>query len=366
MDEPDTSLWVSKSPELTGVPTFEDVTRWHYGQRITIQRPKPLASFSGPLALSAMFAVFIVIALAHVITGHSVQNVAVILIEFAAILAVGTGVFLLTRGHVREIDSDWAERRVTVRGRDSTEFSFARIQKLSVVPVKAAERVWACLQLELSDEKILVIETLPSDDLDANPCLQLATVTRRLAESLGVAYEIDEAVSATGLRDSELAALYVTQGDDAAIDIWCDGSAEAGTAALAYYSEANRLDPCCVDAMLGVGKLCELREDYAKAIDVYSMAIETQPECAELYSRRASAHLNADHLELAVADSDEVIRLNPTAAAHTERAAAYKLLGHYERALADYDAALHLAPDDASLHDYRADCLVALEFETEN
>ncbi len=90
----------------------------------------------------------------------------------------------------------------------------------------------------------------------------------------------------------------------------------------------------------------------AKAIDVYSRAIELDPRHARAYYNRGLAYLHggkAQELDQAILDFDQAIRLDPGyAPAYTSRAVAFLLRkgeGDLERALADLNRAIQLAPD---------------------
>ena len=92
--------------------------------------------------------------------------------------------------------------------------------------------------------------------------------------------------------------------------------------------------------------------DLAKAIDVYSRAIELDSRHARTYYNRGLAYLHrgkASDLGAAIQDFDQAIRLDPGyAPAYTSRAVAFLLRkreGDLERALVDLNQAIELAPD---------------------
>ncbi len=92
--------------------------------------------------------------------------------------------------------------------------------------------------------------------------------------------------------------------------------------------------------------------DLAKAIDVYSRAIELAPGHARTFYNRGLAYLHrgkARDLSDAIQDFDQAIRLDPSyAPAYTSRAVAFLLRkgeGDQEQALADLNRAIQLAPD---------------------
>jgi len=73
--------------------------------------------------------------------------------------------------------------------------------------------------------------------------------------------------------------------------------------------------------------------------------VQVEELIAEDYSNRGMTYANLKLYDLALADYDEAIRLDPTyATAYSNRGTSYGALGQPERAIADYDEAIRLDP----------------------
>jgi len=120
--------------------------------------------------------------------------------------------------------------------------------------------------------------------------------------------------------------------------------------ALADFNRAIRLDPSDPAPYHHRGRLYEDQEDHAKAVENYSEAIRlldpASPNLATAYSSRGFAYMKAEAYDSAIADFNQVIRLDPDPAeAYNNRGYAYAGKGDYERAMKDYNEALRLDPD---------------------
>ena len=95
---------------------------------------------------------------------------------------------------------------------------------------------------------------------------------------------------------------------------------------------------------------CSQVEDRGLAImacgKIIILGKPSKPDLVIALNNRGSAYLVKNSTDLAVADFDEAIRLDPAFAnAYYNRAAAYRAKGELDRALADYDKAIQLDPD---------------------
>ncbi len=85
----------------------------------------------------------------------------------------------------------------------------------------------------------------------------------------------------------------------------------------------------------------ELRRDYSGAIADFTLALSLRPGWTDVLLRRGWAYVVAKAPELALADFDEVIRLDPTGAdSYSGRATTRAHLGRYQEAVADAEESL--------------------------
>jgi len=117
-------------------------------------------------------------------------------------------------------------------------------------------------------------------------------------------------------------------------DVIKSGTASGSDLTIAYYNRANaRLQ----------------KNEYRKAIDDYTRAIELDPQNASALHERcfARAVLGID-LEDALSDCNESLRIRPNDSETLGgRGFVYLRLGFYRTAIRDYDAALEFKPDTA-------------------
>ena len=82
-----------------------------------------------------------------------------------------------------------------------------------------------------------------------------------------------------------------------------------------------------------------LDEKYDIAIELYSKAIELDPQQPTYYGNRSIAYLRRELFGSALNDANEAIRLDPAyVKAYFRRASANMALGKFKLALKDYDA----------------------------
>jgi tetratricopeptide (TPR) repeat protein len=94
----------------------------------------------------------------------------------------------------------------------------------------------------------------------------------------------------------------------------------------------------------------------AEAIDDLNMAIELDPDRAELYLARGTIQRHgANDSQQALSDFNEAIRLNPgSAEAYRGRAEIYLALNQLESAMGDANLAIQLAPNSVTGYLHRA------------
>lgn len=95
-------------------------------------------------------------------------------------------------------------------------------------------------------------------------------------------------------------------------------------------------------------------KDLQKAIELYSKAIELDPNFAEAYSNRGYAKYLLGEEKNALQDYDKAIELNPNLSeTYNNRGNAKESLGDENGALEDYDKAIELNPDYANAYNNR-------------
>ncbi len=89
------------------------------------------------------------------------------------------------------------------------------------------------------------------------------------------------------------------------------------------------------------------------AIADYNQAIKLNPKFAQAFHNRGVAHDHKGDYDRAIQDFDQAIKLKPSALAHFNRGNAYLGKSQYEQAIADFDQAIRLKPDFAGAYDNR-------------
>jgi tetratricopeptide (TPR) repeat protein len=105
-------------------------------------------------------------------------------------------------------------------------------------------------------------------------------------------------------------------------------------------------DPKDADAYYNRGLAYTNKGELDRAIADYDEVIRLNPKYAEAYNNRGVAYANKGELDRAIADYDEAIRLDPiNAVTYHNRGVAYANKGELDRAIADYDEAIRLDLD---------------------
>ena len=99
------------------------------------------------------------------------------------------------------------------------------------------------------------------------------------------------------------------------------------------------------------GNVLVMLEQMNRAIEVYSHAIELNPNNIYTYNNRGVAYGAKGDYDRAIADYTKAIQLNPNYAdAYFNRGAAYLKTGGFEQILDDYNRAIELKPDYADAY----------------
>ncbi|GFG29986.1 hypothetical protein Cfor_03613, partial [Coptotermes formosanus] len=98
-------------------------------------------------------------------------------------------------------------------------------------------------------------------------------------------------------------------------------------------------------------------QDYNKAIDLYSKAIELNPTVAVYYGNRSIAYLKTECFGYALNDASKAIELDKTyVKGYYRRAGAHMSLGKFKLALRDYEAVTKAKPNDVDARMKYAEC----------
>jgi uncharacterized caspase-like protein/regulator of sirC expression with transglutaminase-like and TPR domain len=109
-------------------------------------------------------------------------------------------------------------------------------------------------------------------------------------------------------------------------------------------------------ALLTEGHTAYNESNHTKAIELYSQAIQVNPNYDEAYYWRASAKYSQKKYKEAIPDYDKAIALNPNGEeAYYYRALTNYNLNAYTAALPDFNRAIELNPDVASIHYWRGE-----------
>ena len=98
-------------------------------------------------------------------------------------------------------------------------------------------------------------------------------------------------------------------------------------------------------------------EEYQQAADLYSAAIELNPNNAVYYANRSIANLRLENFGYALTDASKAIECDSKyLKAYYRRAAAHMALGKYKLALMDYERVYKVRPNDADAKKKYTEC----------
>lgn len=90
-----------------------------------------------------------------------------------------------------------------------------------------------------------------------------------------------------------------------------------------------------------------LDDDFDVAVDLYSKAIDLDPNCAAFFADRAQANIKIDNFTEAVVDANKAIELEPTLAkAYLRKGTACMKLEEYSTAKAALEKGASVAPNE--------------------
>ncbi|UCH92614.1 MAG: tetratricopeptide repeat protein [Candidatus Aminicenantes bacterium] len=121
------------------------------------------------------------------------------------------------------------------------------------------------------------------------------------------------------------------------------------------YNDILRIDKTYMNAYLELGQIYYNKNEYVKAIEIYTKAIANGIRHASIYYRRAQAFQANKQAEEAIKDYNEALRLGPKLyMAHEEVGYIYESRKNYEKAIENYKNALALNKKRPDLFKYLA------------
>jgi tetratricopeptide (TPR) repeat protein len=134
-----------------------------------------------------------------------------------------------------------------------------------------------------------------------------------------------------------------------------------GPRALANFRRAAQLDPSSDEALLGLARRLQAEGDAKGATRVYTKAAEKELGDAESYNMRGFMHFVVQQYELAIADYQASLALNPMQSeAVSWRGLSRLMLKRYEPAAADFTRLIAMKPAEPFGYWRRGEALVGL------
>lgn len=136
---------------------------------------------------------------------------------------------------------------------------------------------------------------------------------------------------------------------------------------IELYTKAIELNPNYAEAYNNRGVAYYDKGEFNKAIEDYNKAIELNPNDAEAYNNRGVAYKKKGDIFKAIEDYTKAIELNPNLAeAYNNIANAYLKIGELDQALTNADIAIKKDSQQASIFDTHAGIYIAMaEKETD-
>lgn len=99
-------------------------------------------------------------------------------------------------------------------------------------------------------------------------------------------------------------------------------------------------------------------KDYTRAAEYYTQVLSLNPNYQDAYFKRGLTYIYMKKYDLAVADYNKLLELNPTyyTSAYNNRGVAYKNLKEYDKAVADFTRALEMDSTNKHATKNRGDC----------
>lgn len=164
-----------------------------------------------------------------------------------------------------------------------------------------------------------------------------------------------ETTSLTG-DDFYFAAENISKGAIIKNEVVAANTATKNTAVQRTLTEVTEESRKKANALLTEGHTAYNESNHAKAIELYTQAIQVNPNYDEAYYWRASAKYTQKKYKEAIPDYDKAIALNPNSEeAYYYRALTNYQLDAYSESIPDLNKAIELNPDVASMHYWRGE-----------
>lgn len=359
-------------PELDFMAVTENVTDWRLGKRVEIKRPQ--LSFGWGCA-SILALPCLGIAVYAIATGQFENFQTAILWAIAIPAGIfGLIVFPFNRANPEQaIVIDWDAETVDLRrGRRIDSYPFSDIERFCVETTEVAgetTKYRGVVDIDLAGVRHEVFGTLMSTEEQNKPCQELATVARRLAQSLSVPCEFtmlgqpmtEEELSGVGRSASEVAKNYLQLGNFARSHASIanmngnpDEAEEYRQEAIAYYMQASQVDPSLAEPMLEIARLSDNPEHHDKAI---AAALQMNPDSALPLIEHGRNLCTEGRDEEGLAAFAEAIAKEPSVETYHARGDMLVLMEKFSQAYDDFTEAIKLEPEEADCYGSRAGCL---------
>jgi tetratricopeptide (TPR) repeat protein len=125
--------------------------------------------------------------------------------------------------------------------------------------------------------------------------------------------------------------------------------------AIAFYSEAIRLDPTMAEAYAGRGWVHHAGGEYEPAVADYDAAIKLNPNLVDTLANRGDALVSLGEYDKVILDYNDVMKHDPPKTYfYRSRGQAYLKAGAYAKAVEDLEQARTLRPDFTDIEDVAA------------
>lgn len=170
-----------------------------------------------------------------------------------------------------------------------------------------------------------------------------------------------ETTSLTG-DDFYFASSNISQGKIIKEEVLADNTKTNNNSVKRNFAEVSDENRKKASDLLAKGHDVYDEDNYSKAIELYTEAMNANPNYDEAYYWRASAKYALKKYSEAIPDYDKAIELNPNNdEAYYYRALTNYNLGDYEKTLPDFDRAIELNPDVASMNYWRGEAKYSLK-----